>query len=419
MLVKRICNIQLDANRKILLENFLSLSVLQGANYIIPLITFPYLVRVLGPERFGLVMFAQAFIQYFNIFTDYGFNLLATREISINRENKEKVSEIFSSVMMIKVALLILSFLIMTSIVFFFEKFRKNWLIYYLTFGIVIGHALFPVWLFQGMEKMRYITVIEVGIKFVFLILVFMFIHNANDYWKVPLLNAIGTIIGGIISLFIVFRNFNIKCYILDLKSYFRYLKASTSLFLSQFSISLFNQANTLIGGLIFSYTLLGYYNAAEKLFTALRNIFGIVFRVLYPYYSRNKRIFSFSYFLIVILVSALISVFLFLSGNFLVHLLYGKEFDLTAVILRILSIALFFSGINIMLFTLWFLSNGFDKLFFWITTLAGFINVSSLLLLSRIEVIGVLALPLSVVVTEFFLFFIYLVIRILKVEEK
>jgi PST family polysaccharide transporter len=87
----------------------------------------PYLVRVLGVEKFGLVAFAQSFIMFFNILVDFGFSLSATREISVNRDNQEKITEIYSSVMIIKFVLIILSFLIMNGIVFSFEKFSPEW----------------------------------------------------------------------------------------------------------------------------------------------------------------------------------------------------------------------------------------------------------------------------------------------------
>ncbi|HHP0238096.1 TPA: oligosaccharide flippase family protein, partial [Escherichia coli] len=87
--------------KKKLLKNFFSLSMLQGLNYLIPIITMPYLFRTLGPYYFGVLAIATAAINYLVVITDYGFNFIATKDISVNRENKEKLIEIYSSVLTI------------------------------------------------------------------------------------------------------------------------------------------------------------------------------------------------------------------------------------------------------------------------------------------------------------------------------
>ena len=92
----------LDGKNKKLLENFLSLNVLQIISYIFPLITLPYLSRVLGADKFGLVFFAYSLGQYFIIFTDFGFLNSVSIEVSINRDNKDKLSHIFSSILYLK-----------------------------------------------------------------------------------------------------------------------------------------------------------------------------------------------------------------------------------------------------------------------------------------------------------------------------
>ena len=108
----------MGSERKRLFENVVSLGALQGLIYIIPLISLPYLSRVLGVEKFGLVFFALATVQYFNILTDFGFGLSATREIAVNRHNQNNLSNIFNSVITLKTFFLLISFLILSLVVF-------------------------------------------------------------------------------------------------------------------------------------------------------------------------------------------------------------------------------------------------------------------------------------------------------------
>lgn len=276
------------ANNKGLVTNLFSLSVLQIFNMFLPLLTFPYLVKVLGLEYFGLISFAQALIAYFIILTDYGFNYSATREISINRADKKKVSLIFNSVMAIKILLLFVSFLILTILVFSFDKFSSNWKIYYLTFGIVIGQVLFPIWFFQGMEKMKYITLINLFSRLLFTISIFLFIKKETDYIYVPMLNASGFMISGLISLALVNKVFKVKFIIPSLKSMRRIFAESTSLFISNLSTTLYTSSNIFILGFFCNNYIVGTYASIEKIIVAIKSLFFPFYQTLFPWLSKK-----------------------------------------------------------------------------------------------------------------------------------
>lgn len=286
-MIKYIKTLTSTEEKKRLISNFFSLSVLQAANYILPLITLPYLVRVLGVEYFGLLAFANATIAYFSILTDYGFNLTATREISIYRDNKEKVIEIFSSVMIIKFFLMIISFLLLAILVFSFDKFRQYALIYFLTFGTVVGNVLFSVWFFQGMERMKYITFFNILAKLIFTVAIFIFVQNQSDVWKVPLLNSIGFLVAGVWSLYLIKKEFGISFQLQTNFTIKKHFIDGWDVFVSRIFVSLYTTINIFLLGLFTNNTIVGYYAIAERIVNAVGGLFTPANQTIYPYMAK------------------------------------------------------------------------------------------------------------------------------------
>lgn len=367
-MINKIRNKFKSEDNKRLLSNFMSLSVLQGANYILPLLTLPYLVRVLGVEYFGLLAFATATITYFNIITDYGFNLTATKEISIHRDNKEKIIEIFSSVMTIKVILMILSFILMSILVFSFEKFSQHWEVYCLTFGMVIGQVLFPIWFFQGMERMKYITYLNILAKFIFTVAIFIFVQEQSDFWIVPLLTSVGFIVAGVWSLYLVKKEFQVSFTFQKVETIKTYFLDGWDIFMQRIYVSLYTTTNIVFLGYFTNNTIVGYYAIAEKIIDIFRQFFTIISQVFFPYFAKKfkknnanafKMLFkTSSYMLILSLCSLLFIIFL---GEYILLFISGKFISESLMILNILIIGViiipFFS-----LYTAALVSIGYSK---------------------------------------------------------
>jgi len=384
--------------RKRLTGNFFSLSILQALNYILPLITLPYLVRVLGPEKYGLISFAQAFIAYFTILTDYGFGLSATREISIHRDNKEKVSEIFSSVMTIKFFLGILSFIILAVILAFIPRFGNDWLIYIFTFGTVLGNILFPVWFFQGMENMKWITILNIVSKTIFTICIFIFIREMADYPYVALISSLGYLVAGIISLRIVFKNFKIKFVLPKLESIKHQLKEGWHIFASNIAISLYTTSNTFILGLFTNNTIVGYYSGAEKIVKAVQGLISPISQTIYPYLSKlatgsKEKALNFLNKLLKLLGigSFIASILIFILAPFIVKIILGNQYQQSILPLRILSFLPFIVVLSNIFGIQTMLTFNMKNSFLKILTLAAILSISlSLILVPLYKHVGV-----------------------------
>lgn len=402
----RISQILENRDYKRIFENILSLFSLQGLNYLLPLITFPYLTRVLGPDKYGLVAFALAFMGYFQLFTDYGFNLSATREISINRHDEAKVSRIFSSVMATKTLLMLLSLVAVTVIVFSFERFRSDWLLYFFTFGLVVGNLLLPTWFFQGMEKMKYISVLNMGITLIYTVSIFIFIRNASDYLYVPLISGVGSVVIGVVSLYLVHRYFNVNFFLPGLKDVKHQLQDGWHVFISTAATSLYSISNPFILGFFASNTVVGYYSVAEKVVRVVSGLFNPISQSVYPYISAlalksREDAVSFLQKLTLLVggLNLVLSLGIIIFAGFIIYIFAGTQYQQSVLILQIMAFIPFIVALSTTFGVQTMLTFNYKEVFSHIILLFSAVHLLlSVLMAYFFQAVGI---ALTVVITE------------------
>lgn len=391
-------------------ENMVSLTGLQFASYILPLITLPYLTLVLGPDKFGLTQYAISLITYFQMFTDYGFNLSATRELAIVREDKNKVSEIFSSVMFIKICLTVLSLVILLAIITFIPRFSSDGDVYLLTFGMVIGYVLFPTWLFQGLEYMKYTSILNILGKVIFTVFIFICIHQSSDYLLVPVINSLGYIIVGILGIYISLTKFDIKLLKPSSDNIKYHLREGWHVFVSTIAINLYTTTNTFLLGLLTNNTLVGYYSIAEKITLAVNGLFTPISQALFPFISRNvnekdsKTSIRFIRKLtkLAAILGLLFSVGLFLFADIIINVLFGPEYHNSIIILRILSVLPFMVSLSNVFGIQTMITFNYKEAFTRIVLLGGILDV--ILGITLITLLQEVGIAISFVITETFI---------------
>lgn len=383
MVRKIISNLVNTEEKKRLLSNIFSLGILQGANYILPLLTVPYLVRVLGPDYFGLLAFSSATVAYYSLITEYGFNLSATKQISINRDNKEKINEIFSSVMMVRILLLVISLILINLQVVIFDKFRQDWIVYLVSFGTVLGQALFPIWLFQGLEKMKYITFLNLSSRVFFTISIFIFIQEKEDYIIVPLLTSLGSIIVGVFSLVIAIKTLKIDWSFPSINMIKFQLVDGWHIFMSRIAISLYTISITIILGIFTNNTVVGYFSAADKIIQAVKGIYFPISQAIYPLISNkineNKvtgLIFVKKITLIVGFGMFVISLLVFLNAEEIIQITLGDKYHSSIVLLEIMAFLPFIISLSNMFGVQTMLNLGYKKAFSYILFIAAILGV-------------------------------------------
>lgn len=328
-------------------KNISSLYVLQAANYILPLITLPYLVRVLGVSNYGLIAFSASLIQFFVILTDYGFNLSATREVAVSRDDPKRLGEVMSAVFVVKSVLMVASAFLLTAIVWLVGDYSEHWDVYAVTFLLVIGNVLFPVWLYQGLERMVVITVLNVLVKAAAVVAILMFVNGEDDVVIAAALQSAGALLAGVLSLFVLPRICpEVRLRMPSVQRLREAMQQGWHIFVSQLSANLVNNSNILVLGLFHGSHSVGQYAIAEKIVKAAISVQVPVCHAIYP---RMGTLFNESQekalvflrqtlrYVAPIVVAA--SLLLLLGADFIVRLIVGRADEEVALLIRIMAL--------------------------------------------------------------------------------
>jgi len=341
----------------------------------------------------------------------YGFNFSATKQVSQYRHDEKELSRIYSAVIICRLLLAFVAFIFLFGLSVLFISSKTELIMLFWGIGMVIGDTFVPIWLFQGVEKMRYLTFVNVLSKVVFTILIFVFIHKASDYKYIIMLNSLGYITAGLLSTILVIKNFNITFIVPKFKELIFQFKEGSALFGSTIGVELYRNANIFILRFFVNDAAVGIYAAAEKVIKGVQMIVSPIVQALFPHLSlkfnqqslkdnlstMKKIIIRFSPIVFVIFILT------FIFAPWLSALLCGNYYQSAVKLIRIMSPIIFIGGLNYVLGIVGLVNLNQQNYFFKSVLFSGVVSVTFVLL--TVNVYGSAAAAWAMTLSEIVLF--------------
>lgn len=374
-----------DKNKKIL-KNVFSLSGVQLANYAFPLITVPYVVRVIGPEKYGVINFAQAFIGYFSLVINYGFDLTATREVAKHRDDLAELSKIFWNVIWVKILLFFLSTGFFVGVMSLSQKLQLDPRLYVLTYLVNIGFIFFPTWFFQGIEELSKTAMFDFITRIIFTGLIFLLIRRASDYYFFPVCISVGQIAVGIAAFWYALRTKHLTFIPPRMKEAFNFAKDGFLVFVSMVVVNFYTLSNTVVLGFLATDLEVGMFSSAYRVISIILVLSIVpVTQTLYPHVGglfaennskEDKSIRLLEIALLLGGVSFLVSLGTLFLGPLAVKIIFGGKFSQAVPVLRTMSFIPFIIGLSNVFGVQGMLNLKLDKVFLAITSLGAVVCI-------------------------------------------
>ncbi|MDO4880111.1 MAG: oligosaccharide flippase family protein [Capnocytophaga sp.] len=350
-------------NNKKVIENYFFMTLLLILNSFFGLLIYPYLIKTLGKESYGIYVFATTIVNYFIYFVSFGFDLYGVRKISENPFNVKIKSIVVSKIFSIKIYLEAISILIFILLLFFFPTFKKNIDIYVVCFLMTFVNIFFPTWYFQGVQKMRVVSFIQLFFKILSLPFILIYVKESVDLLLFSIIMIFSSLFGSIVAFFYLIEKENITIRIFHWKNTYDYVKEASYFFYTNIANMSKTETIKLIIGIKYGMGDLAIFDLAQKIISIpmilLSNINGSLFPKIVQNFNIGylKKVLNFER---LVGVFAIISVILF--GEFAIKVLGGNGMELAYPLSIILSFTIFiFLQTGVYLYLV-LIPKGFDK---------------------------------------------------------
>ncbi|WP_345955882.1 flippase [Mucilaginibacter sp. PAMB04168] len=395
---------------KQLVKNVISVGFVQIANYLLPLVSIPIIVRIIGPEHFGVINYYTSFIAYFVLLVNYGFDYTGTRFIAVDRHDVLRRNRHFTKILYAKGLLFVLSCILFLSTIFFVANNEEEIKIGIYSYLICIAWVISPNWFYQGMQNLTKLALFNFIVKIIYTISILLLVKKQEDYVWQPITLSVTQILISLISLIIAVRIYKIKFASVSVKDVLNLIWEDRMVFLTLVSTNLYTDTNIVILGFFESKEHVGYFSAAWKFtYIFLMIISFPLSQTLFPYiaeaFSKNvqkgiqlvQKIMP-----IVVYFTICCSLFAFIFGGYFIKLFYGDKFVSSILVFRILTIVPVLSYINTLLCLQTMVVLKMDKALLKIIFFCGVISV--FLNLIMIHFFGYVGSAFSWIITEMFI---------------
>lgn len=390
-----------------LVHNVFALYAVQICTYAMPLLTFPYLARVLGPAGWGAVVFSQAIGSVIAILVEYGFDLSATRETSRHRGERKHLSELVSGVLGAKVLLAVLGVTGALLLRRYTHRIAPSSILFWSSAIWGSCQGINMLWYFQGLERMRLASALEIGGKVLATLSIFVLVRHPADGWKVLASQAVGCVVAHGVTVAIAYFEVGFRWPRPALV--WRALSLGWSMFLYRAAQGVSGSINGLVLGFSAPLAALGEYAGAERITRAFQQGLWPVNQALYPRQSEaamddkrgGMKVVRFSIYFLGALSLIFAAVICF-AAPWMVHVVLGAAFHGSIPTLRVFSLWIPLVALTTVITFQLLLPNGLDRQFNLVILASGIVNVTAALLLApRFEAMGI---AMSAVVSQFFM---------------